>query len=139
MSKLKNRRNFSLKNVNTALVVAVLTLIVATLTLIASVTIPEIRQFLGLGESATENPLDDEAELCKANIVVSTAEGSALNQIKMLPRRDAPSRPPATQGATVIVDEQLGTGWTRISYTSSNANHEGWIQDRYLEFSSGCS
>ena len=139
MSKPQNRRNFSLKNVNTALVVAVLTLIVATLTLVASVTIPEIRQFLGLGESTTENPLGDEAELCKADIIVSTAEGSALNQIKMLPRRDAPSRPPAIQGATVTVDDQPGTGWTRISYTNSDASHEGWIQNRYLEFSGGCS
>ena len=137
MGNPQNGRTFSIKNLNTALVVAILTLLVTILALIVSVTIPEIRQFLGLDERVTENPSNDEVELCRADIIVSIAEGSVLNQVKMLPRRDAPSRPPAIQGATVTVDDQSGTGWARISYTN-NANHEGWIQDRYLEFSSEC-
>ncbi len=128
-----------MSNLRNSHIIGLIGLGLAVLTIVVTVANPETRQFLGLDERPTENSLGDEVTPCEAQIIVSTAEGSPLNQVKVLPRRDAPSRPPTTQGTTVTIDDQPGTGWVRISYTNGNANHSGWIQDRYLELLGGCS
>ena len=140
MDNSKDKRAFFLLiKSNITEILGTLSLLIGILTLVATFSVPEIRYFLGLNERPIESSLSDEAQSCKAQIIVSTAEGGSLNQVKVLPRRDAPSRPPAVQGATVSIDDQPGTGWVRISYTNSNAGHTGWIQDRYLEFLGECS
>jgi hypothetical protein len=71
---------------------------------------------------------------CQAKIKISSAEGALLNQVRVLPRNDAPSRPPAIQGSLVTILEKNASGWVRISYSQN----VGWVEERFLENLPSC-
>lgn len=74
---------------------------------------------------------------CDGQIVSST--GALLNQVRVTPQKNSPSRPPIQQGSDVtILAKQTGDGftWHRISY--ADGDEEGWIPTQYVIPSNDC-
>lgn len=74
---------------------------------------------------------------CDGTIVFTT--GALLNQVKVIPQKNAPGQPPVQQGSTVqILAKQTNDGITWYQITYNNGANTGWIPDEYVTPSANC-
>ena len=77
---------------------------------------------------------------CEGQIIVSSASGVSLDQVKALPQQTAPKRPPIKQGSivTILSKQKVGsTTWYEITYLEEV--NRGWINATYVDVSQNCS
>lgn len=74
---------------------------------------------------------------CEGTIVFDT--GGLLNQVKVSPDINSPSKPAVQQGSKVVIKtKQINSGitWYQIEY--ANPSQTGWITSQYVNLSSSC-